>query len=197
MTDPAWRGRRPGSGAGPPVTLVWIDSREAIVAQWVDGAARLDRLESEVPAHHKATGNVRHDPAFRHGGGGTPQTAGEPHRLEHLERFVDQVALRLPPDDDLVLIGPGTVREHLERRVQEADRRQGRHRRISCDASKRLTEPQLVARLRHLVGADPRRSTVGAYRWTGRGAERPSGAAWPLPRRVVEKPPKPDEEGEP
>jgi hypothetical protein len=181
------------------VTLVWIDSREAIVAHRDDGAARLERIESEVPAHHRATGHVRHDPGIRHGGGGVSQTAGEPHRLEHLERFLEQVALRLPVEDDLVLIGPGTVREHLERRVRETDERQRRTRRtrrITTEASTRLTDRQLIALLRRLLGGEPRRFTVGAYRWSVKPTKRPSGAPATLPRRVLEKPPRHIDPGE-
>ena len=68
-----------------------------------------------------------HDPGVRHGGGG-PQTAGEPHRLEHLNRFVEQIPKRLPPDDVLLIIGPGTVGERLERHILENDGHHGRHR---------------------------------------------------------------------
>ena len=196
VTPVAGTGGVGGPVAASRVTLVWIDSREAIVARPDDGSPRIERIESEIPAHHRATGHVRHDPRFRHGGGGVPQTAGEPHRLEHLERFLDQVALRLPAEDDLVLIGPGTVREHLERRVRETDEHQRRSRRVATEASARLTDRQLVARLRRLVGAQPRRSTVGAYRWSETPAERPSGALGMFPRRVVEKPPRERDPGE-
>ena len=49
-------------------------------------------------------------------------------------------------------------------------------------------ERQLVARLQDLLGASPRRRTIGSYRWTTPPARRASKAAVPLPRRVVEKP---------
>jgi hypothetical protein len=152
-------------GAVParPIALIWIDERLAIVARWQDGDAVLDRVESEVPNRRRSTGHVRHDPAVRHGGGGVPQTAGEPHRLEHLARFVEEVATRLPDDEDVLILGPGTVRDRLRRRVLEED---GEHRRasgpgrsVTVEAAARLTEPQLVARLRTLVGEEPRRRT--------------------------------------
>jgi len=140
---------------GRPLTLVWIDSREAILVRWRDDAPDVQRVESDVPAHRKSTGHVRHDPAVRHGGGGARD--GEAQRLEHLARFIDDIAGRLSPDDDLVLIGPGTVREHLEQRVRAIDAGQHRDRPITCEASARVTERQLVARVRSLVGAGPRR----------------------------------------
>ena len=170
------------------MTLVWIDSWEAIVVRSTDAAPVLERVESDVPAHHRSTGHVRHDAAVRHGGGGPAQTADEPRRLEHLERFVEQVSLRLPADHDLVLIGPGTVREHLEQRIGADDVHHHRTRTITCEPSDRLTDRQLVARLRSLAGTELRRKAVGAYRWTEPPDGR-RGRARPLPRRVVDKGP--------
>jgi len=169
--------------------LVWIDAREAVIVRWLDDRARLERVDSEVPAHHRATGHVRHDPAVRHGGGGPPQTAGEPHRLEHLDRFVEHIAGRLAPEDDLLILGPGTVPERLERLIREADTHHQRTRIVDCQASSRLTDRQLIARLRQFAGLAPRRRTVGAYRWSEPRPHRRSGATQPLPERVVEKRP--------
>lgn len=175
-------------GVPRPSTLVWIDAREAVIVRLQGDQTGLERVDSEVPPHRRSTGHVRHDPAVRHGGGGSPQTAGEPHRLEHLARFVEQIASRIAPDDDLVIIGPGTVREHLERRVSELDERHGRSRAISCEAASRLTDRQLIARLRHDAGTDLRRRTVGAYRCSEPRPHRSSGQAVLAPQRVVEKP---------
>jgi hypothetical protein len=183
------------SGLGNPVeapprravTLVWIDSREAVVAGWVDDGPVLKRIHSDVPAHHRSTGHVRHDANIRHGGGGPAQTADEPRRLEHLERFVERVSLHVPAGD-LVVIGPGTVREHLAQRLRTGDEGHRRARTITCEPAGRLTDRQLIARLRGLVGSEVRRRTVGAYRWT-EPPERRRGRTRFLPRRVVDKGP--------
>jgi hypothetical protein len=180
-----------------PSTLVWIDAREAVIVRWQDDEAQLERIDSEVPAHHLSTGHVRHDPAVRHGGGGPPQTAGEPHRLEHLERFVEGIADRLTPDDDVLILGPGTVRERLEHRVREMDEHHQRSRIVRCQPSSRLTDRQLIARLRAFGGLAPRRQTVGAYRWSEPPPHRRSGQAVPLPQRVAEKPPRDLDRDEP
>ena len=57
-------------------TLVWIDAREAVIIRMQGDRARIERVELEVPPHHRANGRVRHDPAICHGGGGSPQSAG-------------------------------------------------------------------------------------------------------------------------
>lgn len=178
-------------------TLVWLDAREAVIVRWQHDRAHLERVDSEVPAHRRSTGHVRHDPMVRHGGGGGSQTAGEPHRLEHLEQFVENVADRLAPDDALLILGPGNVHERLERRVRERDERDNRHRDISSEASPPLTDRQLIARLRHVAGVDARRRTVGAYRWTEPELQRQAGQTQARPRRVVQKPPGHSDRGEP
>jgi len=184
LVDPASTDARPDRA----LTLVWIDAREAIVVRLVESAPVLERIESDVPAHHRATGHVRHHPSVRHGGGGVPQTAGEPHRLEHLARFLDAVADALPFEDHLLVIGPGTVHEHLAQLVRERDREHRVARAISREAAAPMTRRQLVARLRRAIGDEPRRRTVGAYRWSVDRIREPSGRRSVEPRRVVEKP---------
>jgi hypothetical protein len=128
-------------------TLAWIDSRQAFVVRWSDGKAVVAHLESDVPVHHKQSGF-------------TPQDAVEGHRLAHLGRFIAQVTERLPDDDDLLLIGPGTVREHLANEVAQQDAQHHRARRVACRAAGPLTVPQLIATLRHEIGAEPPRKPV-------------------------------------
>lgn len=171
-----------------PTTLVWIDSREAVVVRCRDDIVDIDHIRSEVPAHHRATGHVRHDPAIRHGGGGAPQTAGEPKRLEHLRQFIAGIADQLSPEDDLLILGSGTTHARLARHLSKADEHHRRHRRVTCEVAPRLTDRQLVARLRTFAGSETRRHTVGAYRWTTAPADRRSGPAQAPPRRVVAKP---------
>jgi hypothetical protein len=194
MQVPQPTSRSGGDGRSASRTLVWIDAREAIVVHWADREVSVERIESEVPEHHKASGLVRRQPHYAadlmSGGYGHPHTSAERHRLEHLARFLDQVAEKVGGDDEaLHIIGPGTVREQLERLIREADVRHRRTRTLTCDPARRLTERQLVARARALAGDLPIRRTVGAYRWTGEAATRTSGAAAREPRRVVRKPP--------
>jgi hypothetical protein len=140
-------------------TLVWIDAREAIVARWHQGAATLERLTSDIPDHRRSTGHVRQR-AVPGGGGVVPRTTGETHRQEHIARFIERVVAVLPEGDDLVLLGPGTLKLRLEHHVREGDARRGRARRVTTETAARLTERQLVARLRREAGAPPRRRAV-------------------------------------
>jgi hypothetical protein len=143
-------------------TLVWIDSEQAVIVRW-NGAAKFIRIESDVPAHHRSTGHVAHDPMIRRGGGGgVRQEAGEGHRLEHLHRFISQVEARLGPEDEIEILGSGTVRERLAHLVETNDQRRGRPRHVWTHATGPLTDAQLVALLREAAGDPPRRGREGA-----------------------------------
>ena len=167
--------------------LVWIDAREAVVVRRHDDVVTIEHLESDVPAHRKSTGQVRHEPGIRHGGGGAPQTAGEPHRTEHLRRWVATVRAHLPATNDLTILGPGTVREQLEREVKMDDSHHLRERTVTGAPSARRTDRQLVARLSREAGVEPRRRTVGAYRWSERPGAARSGRHGTGPQRVTGK----------
>ena len=146
-----------------PHALVWIDSKAAIVVRWEDDQARIERVTSEVPDHHKSTGHVRHDPAIRHGGGRS-QDADESRRHEYLGRFLKNVTLRLPDDADLTVLGPGTAHEHLLRTIRASDAEHNHRRQVAGRRSSRMTDRQLVAVLRELEGAEAPRRAAGVPR---------------------------------
>jgi hypothetical protein len=173
-------------------TLVWIDSREAKIVRWNGHEVSIERIESSVPDHRKATGIIRRQPHYEaglmSGGYGHPHLSDESHRLEHLARYIDRIAGGLKGLEPLHILGPGPVRERLERAVMEADAHDRRVRPVSSDATPRLTDRQLVARLRALAGDTPSRQAVGRHRWTGEMARRASGAATQAPQRAARKP---------
>jgi hypothetical protein len=137
-------------------TLVWIDSEEAIIVRWADRAT-VERIRSDVPGRHRSTGHLRIDPRVRHGGGGAAADAAERARRDHLRAFLDNVAGHVPEADDVAVVGPGLVRERLERNLRAQDRRHGRARHVRSAAAERLTEQELVARVRSLAGDAPQR----------------------------------------
>lgn len=143
------------------LTLVWIDSRQALIVRWEGERGLVERMESDVPPHHRATGEMRPDPGI------------EAQRQEHLARFVTDVAQRLPADHDVLLLGPGTVRLQLERYLRSADHGRDRPRAIASEASPPLTEPQLVARLRDELGEPARRRRALRPPHTRAGAAQP------------------------
>jgi hypothetical protein len=139
--------------------LIWIDAREASIVRASDGQPSIERVRSDVPAHRRGTGHQEHNP--------TSGDGGEPHRLEHLARFLRAVGHHLPPDADLLVVGPGTVRWRLVASLRDQDARRGVHRVIRSAAAPRWTNGQLLAEFRQATGAPQRRRTLGASRWIG------------------------------
>ncbi len=163
-------GARPGEGAAgieaeasrPATTgtAVWIDGTSAMVARWT-GRAIVERVLDEVPSHHRSTGRVRHDPAVRHGGGGIVADQLDRDRLRHRGAHLRHVASLVPDSGPVLVLGPGSAREELARELTNADRRHRRARPVRCEPSGRVTERELVARLRESVGEAPGRRVVG------------------------------------
>jgi len=135
-------------------TLVWIDSEEAILVRWADRAT-VERIRSDVPGRHRSAGDGHHGPSVRRSGG--EADAAERARRDHLRAFLDEVAHHVPETDDVTVVGPGIVRERLERNLRADDRKHGRQRHVRSAAAERLTEQELVAHVRGLAGDAPHR----------------------------------------
>jgi hypothetical protein len=140
-------------------TLVWIDSEEAIIVRWADRAT-VERVRSHVRSHGYFEGRGPVAVSGRHGDGGTD--AAEQARKDDLRLFVEDVAARVPVADDVTVVGPGVLRGRLERTLRAEDRRHGRRRLIHSSAADRLTEQELVTRVRTLAGDAPPRFGVTA-----------------------------------
>jgi len=146
-----------------PVTLVWLDANEAILlgseGPAGDGAdpPAIRRVLSEVPPHHRSTGRVRHDPRVRSGGGADPDDLIERRREHLIGTYLRQVAGMVPPDDRVVIVGPGPVHARLASELRAADLRHRRDRPVEDSAAGPLTERQLRARWRDLNGSPPER----------------------------------------
>jgi hypothetical protein len=152
-----------------PRTVIWIDSRDAILARWDGTDTRIIRLRSDVPVHRRSSVHVTHHPAVPHGGGVAPQTNGEGRRLEHLAHFLRAVADQVDPYDAVDVMGPGTVHMRLAALLREDDATQHRERPLTSTPAPPLTERQILARLRNLAGRQLRRRRRSQRSATRRG----------------------------
>lgn len=112
---------------------VWIDRREALLVTLLPGGERLERIESGV------FGTLE---AHR----GVPGDGARERALDHqLLAFYDRVIDAVRRADRLVVLGPGAARHHFVARLVH---RHPRSRAPLVGAAPRLTEPQLVLRIR-------------------------------------------------
>jgi hypothetical protein len=177
----------PPSTDGHRLALVWIDAEGARILRWT-GTVSETVIDSEVPIHERSTYHVRHDPRTRHGGGGRGADEVARHRTEHLRRFLGRVEVALRDDEEVEILGTGTLGDRLASQLKRDDRGRGRSRPITAEHAMPMTHRQLEARLKERVGESRPRGGTGAYRWSGTLPHQRSGRVTE-PRRVVEKPP--------
>lgn len=147
----------PGQNVEPPVTLVWIDARQAVVARWERGSVQVERIAGELPPHDRTVGHTRRNPLIRHGGG-QPQTRLDHRRQEAEHAYLEAVTAHVAGDGAVEVIGSGPMRHHLARRLR-AQARPGVPRPVHTAPADQLTEAQIVARLRELAGHPPARQS--------------------------------------
>ncbi len=135
-----------------PRTLVWIDAERAVIVRW-DGSPKLTRIESEVPSRRRLGGHVGHDPSLRTMGSPPPDR----HRDEHMRHHLRTVADVVVGTDDVEVVGPGTVHEHLATLLRVEDRVHGRSRTVLASPAGLLTDAQMIARVRTATGDPPKR----------------------------------------
>jgi hypothetical protein len=145
------------------VTLVWLDADEAILLHDEGSAGdgtdppAIRRVPSQVPPHRRATGHDHHDPRVRSGGGADPDDLADRRRERLLAAYLREVAALVPPEDRVVVMGPGPVHGRLAGELRAADARHRRGRPVEDAAAGPLTERQLRARWRELDGSVPER----------------------------------------
>jgi hypothetical protein len=145
-----------------PVTLVWLDTDEAILLRSggpaaAGGEPEARRIRSEVPPHRRATGQAHHDSRVRSGGGADPDDLADRRRERLLAAYLRSVAALVPPGDRVVVLGPGPVHGRLAAELRADDARHRRDRPVEDSAAPPLTDRQLRARLRELAGVPSER----------------------------------------
>jgi hypothetical protein len=145
------------------VTLIWIDAEEAVLlrSSGPTGTAAHPpaprRVLSDVPPRRRATGRGHHDPRVRSGGGADPDDLAERRRDHLLTAYLRSVMALVPPDDRVVVLGPGPVHARLAAQLRADDLHHRRDRPIEDAPSPRLTDRQLRARVLELAGDAPER----------------------------------------
>lgn len=164
------------------VGLVWMDTREAMIARW-QGQPTVERLESGVPPKRKAVGSVRRGPARPSGGGRVPGHGTEARHLGLLRGYLADLADRMADLDVVDVAGRGMAYEQFANLLRRLASRRAMDVEVTTRRmSKRPTEPQLVARLREMVGEQLPRQTVGPGRSTDMEPTTPSSSRMPPPR---------------
>jgi hypothetical protein len=124
---------------------VWIDHEKAVVADARQDDIRPAIIRSNVRPH-------THWAGAQDGGG---EKKYEERHTQELNRFFDDVIAQLDPSASLYVFGPGEAKRELKARLARVG--QFAHVPVRVSASDKLTEAQIVAKVKELAagrGAD-------------------------------------------
>jgi hypothetical protein len=113
---------------------LWIDHRRAVIVSVAGGAESIQRVSSNVEGHHRQSGMS-----------GPADDARQRELTEYLNRYYEEVVSRVRDADSILIFGPGEAKGELKARL-ERDHLGGRV--VGIETSDKLTDPQVVAKVR-------------------------------------------------
>jgi hypothetical protein len=115
---------------------IWIDHARAVIVSASDGGVTTTTLESDVDAHPRYSGQQD---------GGGEKKYEERHR-QRLDHYYDQVIGKLGQPEAVLLFGPGEAKLELKERLRRV--RTPVARTVDIETADKLTEPQIVAKVK-------------------------------------------------
>jgi hypothetical protein len=131
---------------------VWIDHSAARVLELADGRPpKFTTYVSEAEGNRRSAGQTGGSPPG-HVGEGT-ERRDRNRREEQLERFYDLVLERLLKADAILVIGPGEAKRELLGRMERTNALRAGV--LQTETASRLTDGQMLARLRRFADLNP------------------------------------------
>jgi hypothetical protein len=121
---------------------IWIDHKKAVIVSASADGVFTRTLESDVGRHPHFAGQ-------QDGGGEKKYEERHTHRLE---QYYDEVISQLGDPEGILILGPGEAKIELQERLNRSAERADRV--IAVEAADKLTDPQLVARVKAHFGID-------------------------------------------
>lgn len=123
---------------------LWIDHKEAILVFLTDNGEEIKHIASNNGKHIRYSGSSHSKtPA------GLKEVASEDQRdrkfENNLNKFYDEVIVRIREADRIQIFGPGEAKGELEKRIKLAGIKGQEVVVETCD---KMTDPQIVARVR-------------------------------------------------
>jgi hypothetical protein len=114
---------------------LWIDHREAVIVKVADEGEEIKRISSDVERHG----------SFSAISEGLPEDRRD-HRVgEYLHHYYAEVIAAIRDADSILILGPGEAKGELEKELTH-EKLNGRI--IGIETTDKLTEPQIVAKIR-------------------------------------------------
>ena len=135
-----------------PKAGVWIDHREAIVVLLTETGEETKHIASKVEKQLRRSGEPDHGPFEAQE---VPaDDSREREYTGHLAHYYDEIIAELREAGWILLLGPGEAKGELQKRLEKNP---SDNRRVDVETADKMTEPQLVALIRHHFHRDAAR----------------------------------------
>jgi hypothetical protein len=130
---------------------IWIDHKKAVIVSASADNVTATTVESDVGPHARYSDRAGYPtPDGSHDGGGEKKY--EERYDQHLDQYYDEVISRLGQPEALLIFGPGEAKLQLKERLSRS--RALSERIVRVDTTDKLTDPQIVARVKEHYGID-------------------------------------------
>jgi len=123
---------------------LWIDHREAVIVVLSETGEETKRIPSTVEKQMRRSGEPDHGP-FE-----AQQAPADDSRERqyngHLAHYYDEIIAYLRDAGEIVIFGPGEAKGELKKRLEH---HKGETRTIEVETADKMTEAQIVAKVRH------------------------------------------------
>ena len=133
---------------------VWIDHKKAVIVSASADSVTARTLESEIGPHARYSGRAGY-PTPDGPSEGRGESEYETRYGQHLNRYYDEVITQLGQPDALLIFGPGEAKLQLKERLTRSPTKAARS--IAIETTDKLTDPQIVAKVREHYGINRRR----------------------------------------
>jgi hypothetical protein len=135
---------------------IWIDHKAAVIVTLTGTGERIWRIPSHVEKQRRrisasasvsvATGEV------------PPDGSREREYQQHLARYYDEIISQVRMADEILILGPGEAKGELKKRFEK---HHGGPHTFTLETADKLTEAQILARVRAHFHQEPLRKGVG------------------------------------
>ena len=130
---------------------IWIDHKKAVIVSASPDGVTVKTPESEVGPHARYSGRAGYPTPDGPKSGGGEKKYEERHG-QHLDRFYDEVISQLGQPEALLIFGPGEAKLQLKERLSRSKALSDRI--VGIETTDRLTDPQIVAKVKEHYGID-------------------------------------------
>jgi hypothetical protein len=131
---------------------IWIDHKKAVIVSASGRRVTAKTLESDIGPHARYSGRAGYPTPDGPHDGGRGEKKYEERYDQHLDRYYDEVISQLGQPEALLIFGPGEAKLQLKERLSRS--RALSERIVGIETTDKLTDPQIVAKVKEHYGID-------------------------------------------